>query len=325
MRVLECPRCKASFESIEPGQTKVTCHFCRFTTDIRDITEGGSDALLRRGMLLVEYADFSAAIQVFDQALNLAPENAYIYVGRLLAEVRLEKESWLGNHNVDLNRYPSYKKALRFADSELRQRLELYNVQVQERLAEIAKRHEEDKVRAEKEQRRREEEVAKREAELAAEHERIGAEEAEKRRRNRPKRIIFTVLIITALVGFFLLRWNRRLDQFEKFTDFDYVIMLLNNDTHMDDIEVNLSMGHVASMHDETPIGSTFGYLNLYFENSILVGVTLSGATVFNDDEILSEALGEELSQIHDEIDIEFIRTNFRGDYRWRIIITRTN
>lgn len=283
MRLLECPRCKASFENIEPGQTKITCHFCRFTTDIRDVTEGGSDALLRRGMLLVEYADFLAAIEVFDEALKLAPENAHIYVGRLLAEVQLEKESWLGNHNIDLNQYPSYQKALRFADSELKQRLELYNVQVQERLAEIAKRHEKDKARAEEERRRREENDAKLEAEEAERMKKLVAEYEEMRKRTRPKRIIRNViilLIIIAIAGFFWSRNNERNAQAQRFVDLDFLVELMNERPTSNEISRNYNIRltrndtgtrpHLMIFSGQPPRNVDYRRLNFNFVNSQL-------------------------------------------------------
>lgn len=92
------------------------------------------DALLRRGFMFLEDCDWNQAKVYFDKVLDTKPENAQAYLGKLLAENELPKESLLAELSVDLNEFSNYNKAVRYADHDLKNRLEQYNVQVKENI-----------------------------------------------------------------------------------------------------------------------------------------------------------------------------------------------
>lgn len=92
------------------------------------------DALLRRGFMFLEDGDWNQAKVYFDKVLDTKPENAQAYLGKLLAENELPKESLLAELSVDLNEFSNYNKAVRYADHDLKNRLEQYNVQVKENI-----------------------------------------------------------------------------------------------------------------------------------------------------------------------------------------------
>ena len=288
MRVLECPKCKAPLENIEQGQTKVICQFCRFTTDIRDTKTLGMsievDALYKRGMLLVEFSDWAAALDVFDQALNLAPDNAELYVGRLLAELRLSIESRLSHHRADLNQYASFQKALRFAQPELRERLEGYNEIVQQRLAIKSKENEERTARENERYQKEVEQRVAREKDLAAAELRF---RESRKKKNRIRNVV--LLIVIGLIStFFLIRHINEINAFRMFTDINYSVSLLNDGTRFNEInDRNFELVNEGSRTYRTRITPLFmsgvygegGRISFRFDNDVLERITLTSFT----------------------------------------------
>ena len=80
-------------------------------------------ALFRRASMALEDGDFSRADMFYEQILNQDPENAEAYVGKLLAELRLKQVSELAGCAIAFEGSPNYKRALQFADTELKQLL----------------------------------------------------------------------------------------------------------------------------------------------------------------------------------------------------------
>ena len=140
MIVVECPKCKGSLQ-VNENLEKIFCMYCRAEVVVKspEQTGGGAgataDSLIKRGFLLVEHQDWEKAVEVFDQAANIDPENAQVYLGMLLTEARVKKENALGNHDQPLTKYPSYQKAIRFADPALREKLEKFNELAQKNAA----------------------------------------------------------------------------------------------------------------------------------------------------------------------------------------------
>ena len=145
MIAVECPKCKGSLH-VDQEVEKIFCMYCRAAVTVKkpESNVTASEALIKRGFLLVEHRDWEKALEVFDKAANVDPENAQIYLGMLLAETRTIEEASLKAHSKSLSNYPSYQKAIKFADSALRERLEAYHEIVeQKRQDELAKQKEE--------------------------------------------------------------------------------------------------------------------------------------------------------------------------------------
>jgi len=82
----------------------------------------------KRGYLSLEDGDWQKASEFFDEALDLDPEYAYAYLGLLCAELKISGESELNSQKQPFADDPNFKKAVRFADPDLKKRLERYTV-----------------------------------------------------------------------------------------------------------------------------------------------------------------------------------------------------
>ena len=90
------------------------------------------DALLKRAALSLEDGEWQKADGLLEQALNIDPENAQTYFGKLLARLQLPSAKELmvrapGMGIGSLKEYREYERALRFADPAYRRTLEGYD------------------------------------------------------------------------------------------------------------------------------------------------------------------------------------------------------
>ena len=87
--------------------------------------EGTANAtsFLRRGELALEDGKWDAAKSFFDKVLNIEPENAQAYLGKLLAGRRLHSAKQLETEVQPFEEDADFKKALRFGDDELKAEL----------------------------------------------------------------------------------------------------------------------------------------------------------------------------------------------------------
>lgn len=85
------------------------------------------DAVIRRAYLSLEDGDFDKANELFDQVLNEEPENALAYVGLLCAELKVKNERELANCPSPIEGLNNFKRAVRFGDDALAERLKGYN------------------------------------------------------------------------------------------------------------------------------------------------------------------------------------------------------
>ena len=86
-----------------------------------------SEAILKRAFMLLEDAEWQKADELLEQVLNHEPENVSAYVGKLMIDVKVNKEENLGKRAVDFSENPNYQKAVRFADNQLQEKLKSYN------------------------------------------------------------------------------------------------------------------------------------------------------------------------------------------------------
>jgi len=135
MVTIECPKCKGSLQ-VDSEQEKSFCMYCRAEVILEksEATTATGSSLLERGMILVEHGDFEKAKEVFDKAAEIEPRNAKIYLGMLLADLKITEESLLKEQINPLTQNPQYQKAIRFAGSTLNKRLESYNQAIIERI-----------------------------------------------------------------------------------------------------------------------------------------------------------------------------------------------
>ncbi len=78
-----------------------------------------TEPLLKRMFMFLEDKDWTAAAQYSDRVLDLDPECSRAYVGKLMAELKLSKESMLGDSSTpQIGIRDTFKKACRFASPQ---------------------------------------------------------------------------------------------------------------------------------------------------------------------------------------------------------------
>lgn len=90
-------------------------------------TNGNIAPLLDRAFLCIEDSEFEKADELLEQTLNLNPREPKAYIGKLLCELRLNKEEDLALSDKPLWNYNNYNKAIRFSDEKEIAHIEKYN------------------------------------------------------------------------------------------------------------------------------------------------------------------------------------------------------
>ena len=94
------------------------------------VAVGGSaneESLLKRAFMFLEDGDWDSANEYCEKVLDIDPENARAYLGKLMAECRVRRMEDLQNCRRQLDSSSNYNKALRFADPDLAETLRGYN------------------------------------------------------------------------------------------------------------------------------------------------------------------------------------------------------
>jgi len=92
--------------------------------------------------------------------LDIDPEYAPAYVGKLCAELEIQQEESLENYKEPISERNNFKKSVRFADTDYRAILEGYNKSIQDRIAEETRKEHE---RGEKIRKAEQERIAEKE------------------------------------------------------------------------------------------------------------------------------------------------------------------
>lgn len=80
--------------------------------------------LLRRAFLFLEDGEWEKANSYCEKVLDIDPENAEAYLGKLMVDVKIPRRSALSASRVPFGENANYKKALRFGDEALVAELE---------------------------------------------------------------------------------------------------------------------------------------------------------------------------------------------------------
>lgn len=99
------------------------------------IVSGNADTepLLKRMFLFLEDGDFESADEYCERVLDLEPENARAYLGKLMAKTQTHKQEQLADCKVPFDSDTDYQKIMRFGDSGLKNTLAGYIEQINER------------------------------------------------------------------------------------------------------------------------------------------------------------------------------------------------
>ncbi len=93
----------------------------------------GAAPLLRRAFMFLEDGEWADADEYCEKVLDLEPENARAYLGKLMAELRVRQEEAFKNQPMPFDQNRNYQKALRFADGELASTLKGYTAYIVDR------------------------------------------------------------------------------------------------------------------------------------------------------------------------------------------------
>ncbi len=101
------------------------------------IREAGNNptvtSLLKRVFIFLEDKDWKSADEYAEKVLDIDPENAEAYLGKLLAGLNVMKKEYLNGLAEPFDTKINYKKALRYADEALKTELEGYNAAIRKR------------------------------------------------------------------------------------------------------------------------------------------------------------------------------------------------
>ena len=89
---------------------------------------GGSNvgALIQRGFMAIEDEEWDKADAFFEDVLNVEPQNAEAYLGKLMAEYKVSQKERISELKVPFDESKNYKKVVRFGGEELKNELKQY-------------------------------------------------------------------------------------------------------------------------------------------------------------------------------------------------------
>lgn len=100
------------------------------TTVVKETVISGGNAntapLLKRAFMFLEDGDWNSADEYCEKVLDIDPENASAYLGKLLSELRVRKQEMLKDQAEPFDHSNNYQKAIRFADEKLKSTLTGY-------------------------------------------------------------------------------------------------------------------------------------------------------------------------------------------------------
>lgn len=108
----------------------------RVETATAETNAPGVTSLLKRAALFLEDGDTASAREYYDRVLDIDPECAEAYMGKVCAETGCRKESNLGALNYCVDMRGDWQKAVRFASAAQKQKYEGYMASVRARVEE---------------------------------------------------------------------------------------------------------------------------------------------------------------------------------------------
>jgi len=108
----------------------------RWKTATGETNAPGVTSLLKRAALFLEDGDTASAREYYDRVLDIDPECAEAYMGKVCAETGCRKESDLGALNYCVDMRGDWQKAVRFASAAQKQKYEGYMASVRARVEE---------------------------------------------------------------------------------------------------------------------------------------------------------------------------------------------
>ena len=119
------------------GITKLAQVDAPQTTVIKETVISGGNAntapLLKRAFMFLEDGDWNSANEYCEKVLDIDPENASAYLGKLLSELRVKKQESLKGQAEPFDNNNNYQKVIRFGDEQLKNTLQGYTQYILDR------------------------------------------------------------------------------------------------------------------------------------------------------------------------------------------------
>lgn len=87
-------------------------------------SNSNTEPLLKRAFIFLEDGDFKSADEYCEKVLDINPECAEAYLGKLMAELNVKKRGKLRDVEFPFDTYDNYKKIMRFGDENLKAQLQ---------------------------------------------------------------------------------------------------------------------------------------------------------------------------------------------------------
>ena len=98
-----------------------------------------TEPLLKRAFIFLEDGDWNSANEYCEKVLDIDPECAQAYLGKLMAELHIKKQEYLQNLDKSFESNQNYVKIIRYADDKLRNELVEYIDNINAKAEEIRK------------------------------------------------------------------------------------------------------------------------------------------------------------------------------------------
>lgn len=150
MATFKCKICGGTLE-FKPGDTVAVCDSCgtkqtipTFDGNEREnlyVQENGDKReesanvapLLKRVFLFLEDGNFDEADKYCERILDQEPENAQVYLGKLMVELRVRTREQLANCEQSFENQNYYRKIIRFGDDRIKKEIQGYITQIKAR------------------------------------------------------------------------------------------------------------------------------------------------------------------------------------------------
>lgn len=93
-------------------------------------------SITERAFMFLEDGDFERANEYFEKALDVDPKCEYAYLGKLMVDLKINKESAFDNINVDFEANRNYQKIVMFGNETLVNKLKNILVKIKNKIAE---------------------------------------------------------------------------------------------------------------------------------------------------------------------------------------------
>ena len=135
-RVFKCQTCGADLD-FEDDNEIVQCPYCGTRQSLLPENEEEQrrkiDSLLKRAFILIEDGEFKKADKFCERVLDIDPENALAYLGKLMAEKNIHYREGLSLCEDSFSDSNNYYRLMLYADDDLKSEIESYKSEVDER------------------------------------------------------------------------------------------------------------------------------------------------------------------------------------------------